>query len=237
MKTQRRKVHPLLKLFCPIVDCVADLFGSDCEVVLHDITQPEKSIIKIRNGHVTGRKVGDPLTDLGLKMIKDAEKGLEMTGNYNPRNQSGHLLKSNAIAVKDTKGALIGILCINLDATRMQGIQNVLRRISSEIGDFVLAPVTSGATSVREEHFEKDLLPMLQEIIDKTVKGIAKSPDSLSPMERQEIIGAMDDKGVFFMKKAVHGVANSLGISIPSVYRCLDKARRIRQRTKDGGTY
>ena len=74
MKTQGPNLHPLLKAFCPVVDCIADLFGSNCEVVLHDITQPEKSIVKIRNGHVTGRKVGDPLTDLGLKMIKDAEK-------------------------------------------------------------------------------------------------------------------------------------------------------------------
>jgi predicted transcriptional regulator YheO len=235
MKTQGPNLHPLLKAFCPVVDCIADLFGSNCEVVLHDITQPEKSIVKIRNGHVTGRKVGDPLTDLGLKMIKDAEKGLEMTGNYNPRTQSGHLLKSNAIAVKDAKGALIGILCLNLDATRMQGVQNVLRRISSEIGDFVLGPETSGAAAIREEHFEKDLVPMLREIIDKTVKGFAKSPDSLSPRDRQEIIEAMDDKGIFYMKDSVHWVADSLGISIPSVYRCLAKARRNRQKAGDGG--
>jgi predicted transcriptional regulator YheO len=231
-------MHPILKLFCPIVDCIADLFGSNCEVVLHDITQPEKSIVKIRNGHVTGRKVGDALTDLGLKMIKDAEIGLQTTGNYNPRTRNGRLLKSNAITVKDAKGELIGILCINLDATRMQGVQNVLRKISSEIGDFVLIPEKAGAAATtREEHFEKDLLPMLQEIIDKTVKGLAKSPDSLSPKDRQEIIGAMDDKGIFFMKNSVHWVADSLGISMPSVYRYLEKARRNRRKAKDNGIY
>lgn len=56
MKTHRIEPLPLLRAFFPVVDCLADLFGPDCEVVLHDVSRPEDSIIKIRNGHVTGRK-------------------------------------------------------------------------------------------------------------------------------------------------------------------------------------
>jgi predicted transcriptional regulator YheO len=113
MSKERQKINPILKLFFPLVDCIADLFGSNCEVVLHDVSGVEKSIIKIRNGHVTGRKLGNPMTDVGLEMIKKANEGLVLLGNYNPRTETGKLLKSNAINIKDPNNKLIGILCIN----------------------------------------------------------------------------------------------------------------------------
>ena len=40
---------------------LARQFGPNCEVVVHDLASndPERSIVAIENGHVTGRKVGD----------------------------------------------------------------------------------------------------------------------------------------------------------------------------------
>ena len=40
---------------------IASKFGPNCEVVVHDLAtnDPERSIVAIENGHVTGRKVGD----------------------------------------------------------------------------------------------------------------------------------------------------------------------------------
>lgn len=74
MKSER-KIHPLLKSFSPLVDCIADLFGSYCEVVLHDLSDPEHSIIKIRIGHVTGRKVCDSDSEGGFAAIaRDAHR-------------------------------------------------------------------------------------------------------------------------------------------------------------------
>ncbi len=232
MNKQARSLHPILAAFCPVVDCIADLLGPACEVVLHDITRPEKSIIKIRNGHVTGRKVGDPLTDLGLKMIKAVEKGLELTGNYNPRTRSGRLLKSNAIAIKDAKGVLIGILCFNLDVTRLQAAQSALKKISTEIGEFVLAEGALKVGGTKEEHFEKDLMPRLKGIIEEAAKRTGKNPSLLTPQERQDAILALEDRGVFYIKTSVPAVADLLGISIPSVYRYLGAARRSRTRSK-----
>lgn len=37
-------------------------FGDNCEVVVHDWSKPvDSTIVIIENGHVTGRKVGDPV--------------------------------------------------------------------------------------------------------------------------------------------------------------------------------
>lgn len=40
---------------------IAAQFGSNCEVVIHDVSSnhPDHSIVHIENGHVSGRKVGD----------------------------------------------------------------------------------------------------------------------------------------------------------------------------------
>lgn len=229
MKIQEKKIHPLLRSFFPVIDCVAELFGPNCEVVLHDVSLPEHSIIKISNGHVTGRKEGDSMTDLGLKMIKDAEAGLIVLGNYNPQTKKGRQLKSNAMVIKDSRGRIRGILCINLDVSRLQDVQGALRRADDTIAELLRTHEAGAADANLEEHFEKDLVPTLREKIDDTVKEMGKSPASFSPEDRQMVIGAMDMRGIFFMKNAVPWVAESLGISVPSVYRYLGKVRRSRQ--------
>ena len=44
-----------------LADGVAAQFGSNCEVVIHEVnsSRMDHSIVYIVNGHVTGRKIGD----------------------------------------------------------------------------------------------------------------------------------------------------------------------------------
>lgn len=62
----------ILQAVEPIVDGIAELFGSNCEVVLNSLKGISRSVVKIVNGHVTGRKVGAPLTDLGIQILENA---------------------------------------------------------------------------------------------------------------------------------------------------------------------
>src|SRR4030067_1277625 len=120
-----------------LVDLLADLLGNSCEVVLHDISDPEHSIVKIRNGHVTGRDVRGPITDLGLKMIK--ENGPE-TVLYATKTKHGKLLRCAGLVIRDNQDKIVGFLCINMDITKPpQGV-----------GDF---SVPNEKSSLRIEHF------------------------------------------------------------------------------------
>ncbi len=47
------------------------LLGEDTEVVLHDVTDLENSIIAIKNNHISGREMGGPATDLVLDIMKN----------------------------------------------------------------------------------------------------------------------------------------------------------------------
>ena len=62
------------------VNLIEQQFGRHCEVVLHDLSKPyDHTIIDIRNGHLTGRTIGDCGSNLGLEMIRgtiqDGERG------------------------------------------------------------------------------------------------------------------------------------------------------------------
>ncbi|HPE37244.1 MAG TPA: PAS domain-containing protein, partial [Spirochaetales bacterium] len=49
-------MHPLLKAFLPLVKGLSIALGPDCEVVLHDVSDPAHSIVAIENGSISGRK-------------------------------------------------------------------------------------------------------------------------------------------------------------------------------------
>jgi predicted transcriptional regulator YheO len=101
-----------------IVNCIADLLGPKAEVVLHDVSHPNHSIIMIRNGHVTGRTVGAPLTDLGFYMLRESDHRIETLGVYQSKTDDGKLLQCNAANLRGAHGRIEAILCINIDVTR-----------------------------------------------------------------------------------------------------------------------
>ena len=48
-----------------VMKAIKELLGPSCEVVLHDMSDPDSSIVAIE-GDVTGRCAGGPLTDSGF---------------------------------------------------------------------------------------------------------------------------------------------------------------------------
>ena len=54
-----------------IMKGIAEQFGKNCEVCLHDDAEPyDHTIVSIINGEVTGRKVGDCGTNFGLQIMQ-----------------------------------------------------------------------------------------------------------------------------------------------------------------------
>ena len=53
---------------------IAAQFGSNCEVVVHELSEQSAyhSIVAIENGHVTGRKVGDGPSHVVLEALREA---------------------------------------------------------------------------------------------------------------------------------------------------------------------
>ena len=74
---------------------IAEMFGSSCETLVHDMGDPKHPILSIYNGHVSGRTVGSTMDILGTA------KELDMTGlttdfvNLYATTPSGQQIKSS----------------------------------------------------------------------------------------------------------------------------------------------
>ena len=110
-------MNELLKPYVPLVDFLADYLGSNAEVLLHDLTNLEHSIVKIRNGHISGRKEGDPCTDFALRIVQKPPEDKQYSTNYKSCHKDGFPMKSGTFFIRNAGNRIIGMLCINIDST------------------------------------------------------------------------------------------------------------------------
>ena len=77
-------MNPILERYVPLVEYIGQIFGEYCEVILHDLTNMEHSIVAIANQQITGREVGGHITDFGLEVVHDPKTSPSTTGGPPP---------------------------------------------------------------------------------------------------------------------------------------------------------
>src|SRR5690606_10800128 len=100
-----------------------------CEVVVHDLTDPKHAIACIKN-NLSGRKVGDPATELGLARILDDAYPQVLAG-YPNQFSDGRQVKSSSIGIKDANGRYVAALCLNMDISLFQSLSVLLEKLVS----------------------------------------------------------------------------------------------------------
>jgi predicted transcriptional regulator YheO len=100
-----KKDRAILLALEPVVDGVATMFGGGCEVVLHSLEDLEHSLVKIANGHVTGRKEGASLTDHAVEMLKNASSSKNgRIETYYTKTSDGTLMRSVIVLIRNEEG-------------------------------------------------------------------------------------------------------------------------------------
>ena len=77
-----------------IAQGLGETFAPFCEVVLHDLTDPKNAIVAIHN-NLSGRKIGQPATELGLARIADPNYA-QVIANYANAFADGRQAKSTS---------------------------------------------------------------------------------------------------------------------------------------------
>ncbi|MCK4354355.1 MAG: PAS domain-containing protein [Dehalococcoidia bacterium] len=198
-----------------IVEGVAEVFGSNCEVVLHSLEDTSRSVVKIVNGNVTGRKVGSPLTNFLAEILKKADSlEKDVIGSYYNRLDDGRLLKSVSTLIRNTHGKPIGFMCINID-------------LSAPLLDFLTGflPMHGESSKNIIEHFPiniKDLISKTLEIVMTDVNNRREVPSS----ERNKLITQeLYKRGLFNVRGAIDLVAKEMGVSRYTVYNYIREAK------------
>ncbi|WMT41592.1 PAS domain-containing protein [Paenibacillus sp. D2_2] len=218
-----------LEKFFPVASFIAAIIGPKCEVVVHDISDPEHSIIFIENGYISGRKVGDASTDLVLKILKsEAYHEEQFIANYKASGKFGQSFRSSTFFIKNDRNELVGLLCLNIDVTHMEvaaeWVQHILQ---GGPNPYVIPPVDEAPKEEKQatEYLQGNADDLLQHMISSVTSKITISTDRLSSQEKIEIVRELNELGVFLLKGGVSQVATALSISEPTVYRYLQKLK------------
>ncbi|MFF2483306.1 transcriptional regulator [Paenibacillus sp. NPDC058071] len=188
-------------------------FGDNCEVVVHDWSRPyDSTIVWIENGHVTGRKVGDPGTNLGLEIMRGTTEG-DNRHNYVTQTKEGRLLRSTSMYVKNKEGKIIGAVCINFDITELTIAEKTLQSLTA-----------SGLQPVRES-FVTNVGDLLDTLIQEAQELIGLPPSHMLKEDKVRMIQLLDQKGAFLIKKAGEKICQYLGISKYTLYSYLDESK------------
>lgn len=202
------------KLLEQIMNLVQNHFGSKCEIVLHDLTNDySKTIVDIRNGHITNRQIGGCGSNLGLKVLS----GSLVDGdrfNYITHTMNGKTLRSSSIYIKNSKGLPIASICINSDITDTLKLEGVLKEFNNY-----------NISSEQQEVFVQDVSALLDFLIEDGQRRIGKDVKSMTKDERVQLIGYLDSKGAFLITHSSEKVCEILGISRFTFYNYLDCIR------------
>ncbi|EHS56036.1 helix-turn-helix transcriptional regulator [Paenibacillus sp. Aloe-11] len=208
-------MHPILKSYIPVANVISQTFGKSCEVSIHDLTQPESSVVYVANGTVTGRKEGQSFDHLIRQVLLSKKFKEDCTANYVFEAENGKKVKSSSALIRNAKGEVVGMLCINYDLT-------LSYLIKEEVIGF-LPEFTQDELPAENDVPNHDVMTIIDELIDNIIRN--RDVGSLKRKDNIELIRFMDEKGVFLVKGAIDKVAESLGLSKVTIYSYLDEAR------------
>lgn len=191
---------------------VAKLFAPHCEVVIHDLRDLERSIIHIE-GNISGRKVGGGATDLLLTQARTGNTVRDFH-NYQTVLGNGRKMKSCTMFLRDEDGAAYGAFCINLDVGAFAGVHRVL-------GEFLALEADSEVS----ETLSDDIQGTIHSILRDAVIEVGAELPIMSKEDKIELIGRLEEKGAFQVKRAVPLIAEELGLSRSTIYNYLTEAR------------
>lgn len=186
-----------------IAEGLSQTFSPFCEVVLHDLRDPEHAILAIHN-NLSGREVGNPATELGLARIADPAYP-QIIANYPNQFKDGRQVKSTSIGIKDSTGRYVAALCMNIDLSLFKGLQGMLDQFGSFSGDRPHESLESGAEAIRAK-------------IDQFAARLATTPRALKAVDRRLLLQELKDAGLLEIRKAMETVASHLGVSRATVY-------------------
>ena len=206
--TEKEKLFPLLGR---VADAIVHTFGPHVEVAVHDMADPNKSLVHIA-GNVTGRSTGSPITNFGLKLLSLQEKGEDVFG-YQTKYKDRAVV-SSTVCIKDDANKIIGFLCINFDITQLAQAREAFAGYGLQ---------HSSLFEDRGASLADLTLNTVESTINDVLAEMKKDPRLMTARDRLAFIRRLNDHKFFSMKGAVMEVASVLRVSRYTIYNYLKK--------------
>lgn len=198
--------------FKRIAAVTVQTLGRNCEVAIHDFSQLPHSLVHIE-GNVTRRRIGAPVTDLVLRVLRHDKDGVKDMANYKTVTRDGRILKSSTTFIRNPAGKVIGAFCINYDVTEHLNAIAMLE-------DFVHT-----TDAEEDENFAASFGETIESLTARAVRQAKKQPAMMTKEEKVQLVQTLELQGAFMIRGAVQYVAQALGVSKFTVYNYLKEAR------------
>ncbi|WP_068471445.1 helix-turn-helix transcriptional regulator [Candidatus Protochlamydia phocaeensis] len=193
-----------LNVYFPIAEAIAQLLHPWAEVVIHDLKT--RTIAALFN-NFSKRAIGeDSLLEEEIQMALLPA----VFETYYKTNWDGRKLKSTTAVLRSSGGQAIGLLCINLDISKMEECQKLIQ--------LFIAPT---AVTLPKELFSEDWKEKISVFVHDFLQVRHLTLQSLSKEQKKELVRLLHQEGAFRAKNAAHYVGSVLGISRATVYKYL----------------
>lgn len=213
----------VIEIFEKIIETLNGTIAASHEVVLHDLARPERSVIRIINGHVSNRDANAPLLSgpdddegfIGLLSKPDDGSQFKIVKNYEATTKTGKVLKSASLIYYNEEGNPSAAFCMNVDT---EG-QELLKRLA-----MFITPGDSDSFSPQGEgeNIGMQFSASTSDVINSIINQYRKSYSKLTKDQRRVIISEINARGIFKLKGGLVMAAKALGVTRFTVYNDLE---------------
>ena len=198
------------KFLCQVAEGAAEMFGSTCETLIHDMSGDFIETTAIHNGHVSGRKVGSTYSIFGND-TRNSDSTVDLSKNYVNKLvvlPSGKMVKSSTFHLRGSDFHYA--LGFNLDITVMDQMRRVLDNLTS-----VEAELRESITKTED--------PQVESLYQTCLAIINKPVDQMKKADRLAMVRLLKDRNAFTIQRSVPYIADRLKISKYSIYKYLSE--------------
>ncbi|MBI9105600.1 MAG: PAS domain-containing protein [Spirochaetales bacterium] len=212
----------LLNTCKALVEFLGKVLGENIEIVLHDLSDYENSILAIQNS-LSGRNVGGPVTDFALKVLKHSQSNnKDYFINYKGKTANGKALRSSTMIIRDENKKPAAMICINIDISQYEQAKSLLETLIN--GDESMEFDDLGETSVKiTENINSSIEELTSSMVEKVLGNNSIPPERMTLNEKLVVIKSLNDEGFFLLKGAVREIAARMKTSEATVYRYISK--------------
>lgn len=244
-------MQSILGSLIQIAKGLAAQFGSDCEILIHDLlsADPESTIVHVENGHITDRKVGGGPSKIALsamEALKNAPDDQYPNGQH-PDDQDADdqekSLKGRPLKEPSLKDSL-GYLTRSPDGRILKSSTlyirdetgavhymfcinfDITRLIGFEQSIHSLIQDERSDPAQQPEPIVTNVNDLLDTLIQQSVTLVGKPAALMNKDEKIRAIQFLNDAGAFLVTKSGDKVSQYFGISKFTLYSYIDIKNR-----------
>lgn len=232
----------LIAVFSELVEPIGRSLPASSEVALHDLSLLPNSIVAIY-GDVTGRRVGDPATNLLLETTVSGS--YEHLVAYETRLPDGRHMRSTTMIIRDVAGTPVAALCINSDLSAWYSVQRITEMMLGGVGSTAPGPRSAVVPlpdpvphalrpAAVEETFVRDVDELAAHLIHRALANVGVPVELMHKRHKLEVVRDLKSRGMFLLRDAVDMIATTLGVTRFTIYNYLNEIGDEEKEADDG---